>query len=56
VCSPPPPQREPFLRSGSLGQGVVLDRQVFHFCKSFLFSIFRLKLYNRIQNQNYNKV
>jgi hypothetical protein len=49
-------RREPFLRSSSLGQGVVLDRRVFRFRKSFLFSIFRSKLCNRIRNQNCNKV
>jgi hypothetical protein len=38
------------------GQGVVLDRRVFRFRKNVLFSIFRLKLCNRIQNSICNKV
>jgi hypothetical protein len=52
-----PYRREPFLRSTSLGQGVVLYRWVFRFRKVFLFSIFRLKLCNRIWNSKFdNKV
>jgi hypothetical protein len=43
-----PYRREPFMRPASLGQGVILDRRVFCFCQMFLFSIFRLKLCNRI--------
>jgi hypothetical protein len=38
------------------GQGVVLDRRVFRFRKNVLFSIFRLKLCNRIRNSICNKV
>jgi hypothetical protein len=41
-CASLSPSRcEPFLRSASLGQGAILDHQVFRFRKSFLFSIFR---------------
>jgi hypothetical protein len=48
-----PYRREPFLRSTSLGQGAVLDRRVFCIRKIFLFSIFRLKLCNQIQNAKF---
>jgi hypothetical protein len=48
-----PYRRELFLRSASLGQGAILDQRVFRFRKMFLFSIFRLKLYNRIQNSKF---
>jgi hypothetical protein len=41
-----PYRREPFLRSASLGQGVVLDHRVLASAKMFLFSIFCLKLCN----------
>jgi hypothetical protein len=44
------------LRSASLGQGAVLDRQVIISAKMFLLSIFCLKLCNRIQNAFWNKV
>jgi hypothetical protein len=55
-CSLSPYRCEPFLRSASLGQGAVLDRRVFSLPQSFLFSTLRSKLYDRIQNSNYNKV
>jgi hypothetical protein len=42
--------------STSLGQCDVLDHRVIPLPQMFLSSIFRLKLYNRIQNSNYNKV
>jgi hypothetical protein len=48
-----PYRREPFLRLVSLGQGVILDRRVIASAKIFLFSIFRLKLYNLIQNSKF---
>jgi hypothetical protein len=48
-----PYRREPFLRSASLAQDVVLDRRVNASAKMFLFSIFRLKLCNRIQNSKF---
>jgi hypothetical protein len=51
-----PFRREPFFRSASLGQGAVLDHRMFSLPPMFLFLIFLLKLRNRIQNSNYNKV
>jgi hypothetical protein len=56
VCSVSPFRREPFLRSSSLGQGVVLDLMSVSLPQIFLSSIFRLKCCNRIQNLNCNKV
>jgi hypothetical protein len=56
VGSLSPYWRELFLRSTPLGQGVILDRQVSSLLQNVLFSIFRLKLGNRIQNSNCNKV
>jgi hypothetical protein len=56
VYSLSPYRREPFLRSTSLEQGVVLDHRVIPLPQMFLSSIFHLKLYNQIQNSNCNKV
>jgi hypothetical protein len=41
VCSLSPSRREAFLRSASLGQGVILDRRVFFILQIVLFSILR---------------
>jgi hypothetical protein len=56
VCSLPPSRHESFLRSAFLGQGVVLDHQVFLLSQIVFILYLSLKLCNRIQNQNCNKV
>jgi hypothetical protein len=56
MCSLSPFRHEPFLRSASLGQGAILDHGVFCFRKNIFYSLFRLKLCNRIQILNCNKV
>jgi hypothetical protein len=55
VRSLSPFRHELFLRSASLGQRAVLDRGVFTSIKCILFPL-PLKLCNRIQNLNCNKV
>jgi hypothetical protein len=56
VCSLSPSQREPFLRSASLGQCAVLDHRVFSLPQIIFILYLPLKLFNRIRNQNCNKV
>jgi hypothetical protein len=48
VCSLSPYQREPFMRSAFLWQGAVLDHRVSSLPQNAFFSIFCLKLCNRI--------
>jgi hypothetical protein len=51
-----PYQHELFLRLASLGQGDVLDRRVPSLPQNIFILYLRLKLCNRIQNLNGNKV
>jgi hypothetical protein len=39
VCSLSPYQREPFLRSACLGQGAILDRQMFSLPQKCFYSL-----------------
>jgi hypothetical protein len=56
VLSLSPCRHEPFLKSASLGQGAILDHQVFLLLQIIFILYLPLKLCNRIQNQNCNKV
>jgi hypothetical protein len=56
VCSLSPSRRKPFLRSASLGQGVILNRRVFSLLQIIFILYLPLKLCNWIRNQNCNNV
>jgi hypothetical protein len=51
VCSLSPSRCEPFLKSASLGQGVILDRRVFSISQIIFILYLPLKLCNRFETK-----